>query len=74
MQVTCTNEQCQNEFNINNVDLEVESNKSGTHTTQYSISGTIYCPNCNNEMEINYLSDKLDDTGEILSSEIIHLS
>jgi len=33
MEVTCTNEKCQNEFNINNVDLEVESSKSGTHTT-----------------------------------------
>ena len=74
MEVTCTNEKCLHEITVNEAILESEGNSSGNHTTQYSLTGTIDCPICKNTMEISYLSDESDDTGEILTTDLISLS
>jgi len=74
MNVTCTNKKCKIEFQLEINNLSRDSNRSGNHTTQHLISGTIYCPSCSNEMEIEYLYDELDDTGEILSEKVLSLA
>jgi len=71
MNITCNNENCLEEFKLDITDFEVESSPSGSHTTQHLASGTVSCPVCKSEMEIKYLYDELNDTGEVLSEEII---
>ena len=66
----CELEECQSSFEIDITDFDVESEKSGTHTTQYLYTGTNICPECGYEIEISLLRDELDDTGEILSEEL----
>ena len=70
MIITCKNEKCEKDFQLNIEGLSMECSSSGNHTTQCLATGTINCPFCTNEMEIQYLFDTLDDTGEILSEEI----
>ena len=74
MTITCTNVKCKKEFTLKIDNLEMECNSSGNHTTQCLATGTIYCTLCNHEMEVQYLFDELDDTGEILSEEISFLT
>lgn len=74
MTINCKNEKCEKEFQLKIDNLEIECNSSGNHTTQCLATGNIYCPHCNHEMEIEYLFDELNDTGEILSKEISSLT
>ncbi|MFA6177928.1 MAG: hypothetical protein WC694_03510 [Candidatus Paceibacterota bacterium] len=74
MTITCTNEKCSKKFEVDNTDLEIIPSPSGNHSTQYLASGTIYCPSCTHEMEIEYLFDEVNDTGEILSEELSSLT
>ncbi|SDI50424.1 hypothetical protein SAMN05444503_11397 [Pseudomonas sp. BS3767] len=69
---TCSNEECGQdiEFDLSALDVE-NSESSGSHTTQYSGSGTIECQNCGSETEISYVWDVLDDTGEVLSIDML---
>ena len=71
MIITCDNDECNKEFKLDITDFEIESERSGNHTTQHLAEGTVFCPDCENEMEIKYLYDELDDTGEILSEELL---
>ncbi len=70
IEITCKNEDCQCEFKVDTSDFEVQSERSGNHTTQYLETGEASCPRCGHEMYIEYLYDALDDTGDILSSDI----
>ena len=74
MTITCTNEKCEKEFQLKIDGLATECNSSGNHTTQCLVTGAIYCPFCNHEMEVEYLFDTLGDTGEIVSEEISSLT
>ena len=74
MTITCTNKKCKEKFTLKIDNLETECNSSGNHTTQCLATGIIYCTFCNHKMEVQYLFDALDDTGEILSEEILSLS
>lgn len=65
---TCSNENCDFDLEIDITQLDIEeSETSGNHTTQYSGSGTMMCPECNTENEIDATWDVLNDTDEILS-------
>jgi hypothetical protein len=66
----CELTECGYEFIIDITDFNVESDKSGNHTTQYLYTGTTICPECRYEKEVSLLRDELDDTGEILSEEL----
>lgn len=70
IEIICKNEDCQCKFKVDTSDFEVQSEPSGNHTTQYLETGEANCPSCGHEMDIEYLYDALDDTDEILSSEI----
>ena len=74
MNIICTNKNCSKEFKLNIVDLNLETSISENHTTQYLATGTIYCPFCKHEMEIEYLFDEVNETGEILSEEVQSLT
>jgi len=74
MDITCKNKKCGNSFKLDISDLESESTPSGNHTTQYLVTGTIYCPSCKHEMEIEYIYDELNDTGETLSESVQSLT
>ena len=67
---TCELEECGCQFVIDITDFNVESEKSGTHTTQYLYTGSNICPECGYEIEISLLRDELDDTDERLSEEL----
>jgi len=63
----CTNEECMREFEYDLNDLDRESNgSSGTHTTSYTYSGAVECPHCETYNELEFETDEVDDTGEIL--------
>lgn len=70
--VTCSNEECGEDvgFDISDLDIE-DSAESGNHTTQHSASGTVVCKKCDTETSFSCLYDELDDTGEILSFQVI---
>ncbi len=70
--ITCSNDECGQDidFDISSLDIE-QSESSGNHTTQYSGSGTFECADCGTETEVNCVWDEVDDTGEILSFDII---
>jgi len=70
--VTCSNDECGQdiEFNLSALDIE-DSQPSGNHTTQHSGSGTFECQNCGVETEVSCVWDELDDTGEVLSIDIL---
>lgn len=64
---TCDNEECGIEFEFDLNTLECESNgSSGTHTTSYTYSGEVTCPECGSSKEVSVDTDELDDTGEIV--------
>ncbi len=64
----CPNDNCSHEFDIDLSELERESNgNSGSHTTSYSYTGCVVCPECGDESEVNIDTDEVDDTGEVLS-------
>lgn len=69
---TCSNDECGQDidFDLSTLDIE-DSESSGSHTTQYSGSGTIECPNCGAETEVSCVWDVLDDTGEVLSIDVL---
>ena len=74
MTITCINEKCKKEFTLKIDGLDIECNSSGNYTTQCLATGAIFCPFCKHEMEVEYLFDTLDDTGEIVSEEISSLT
>ncbi len=64
----CSNEKCENEFNIDLNSLNCESNgSSGSHTTSYTYTGVVTCQICNTEHDVSINADECDDTDEILS-------
>lgn len=66
--IDCSN--CETEFDVDLSLLERESNgSSGNHTSSFTYTGAARCPHCQYENEVSFLTDELDDTGEILSIE-----
>ncbi|MEZ8069409.1 hypothetical protein [Vibrio sp. FF145] len=66
----CPNDNCSHEFDIDLSELERESNgNSGSHTTSYSYTGGVVCPEYGHESEVSIDTDEVDDTGEVLSSD-----
>ena len=62
----CNN--CRTKFKIDYSTLECENNgASGSHTTSYTYTGTLVCPNCNGENDVSFDIEKVNDTGEILN-------
>lgn len=69
---TCSNEECGQDIEFDLSALDVEgSESSGNHTTQHSGSGTIVCKNCGSDTEVSCAWDVLDDTGEVLSIDML---
>lgn len=66
--ITCSNSGCREDIAINSDNFDVESESSGTHTTQYGISGEVECPHCGKINSVNLVLDVVDDTGEVLQS------
>lgn len=70
--ITCSNDECGQDIEFYLSILEIEdSQPSGNHTTQHSGSGTVECASCGAETEVNCVWDELDDTGEVLSIDIL---
>ncbi|KAF7763115.1 hypothetical protein PUND_b0450 [Pseudoalteromonas undina] len=68
--IDCPNEDCGAAFSVNTDDFESQSESSGNHTTQYLETGSVNCPECETEANVEVLSDILNDTGEVLSQEV----
>lgn len=70
--ITCVNEDCGADipFNLSQLNIEDEE-PSGNHTTQYSGSGEFTCQDCNSETSVTCVWDEENDTGEILSLDIM---
>jgi len=70
--IECINEECGIEFNFDLAQLDKESNgSSGSHTTSYTYTGEVKCPECGCDQDVECITDELDDTGEILTIEIV---
>ncbi len=68
--IKCSNEKCGIEFDVVLAQLDKESNgSSGNHTTSYTYTGEVKCPECECSQNVGYITDELDDTGEILTIE-----
>lgn len=76
--IDCGNEECGDrgdeicghEIDVELKKLERESNgSSGSHTTFYTYTGTVMCPVCGYENEVEYITDEDNETGEIYSCE-----
>jgi len=68
--IDCSNENCENELDIDLNSLECESNgSSGSHTTSYTYTGIVVCPDCSAEIDVIIDTDECDDTEDILSYE-----
>ncbi|EMJ7519433.1 hypothetical protein QPK77_08125 [Providencia rettgeri] len=70
--IECNNDEpeCGCEIDVDLKTLECESNgSSGSHTTSYTYTGTVICPECEYENEVEFITEELDDTREILSCE-----
>ncbi|CAA2950567.1 Uncharacterised protein [Enterobacter cloacae] len=68
--IECSNEECGIEFDVVLAQLDKESNgTSGNHTTSYTYTGEVKCPECECSQDVEYITDELDDTGEILTIE-----
>lgn len=63
LSVNCPNDECGHEINVNTDDFDNQSEPSGNHTTQYLEEGSVICPKCKCEFNVEVLSDLLDDTG-----------
>ncbi|MCG7549030.1 hypothetical protein [Pseudoalteromonas sp. Of7M-16] len=68
--VECPNQDCSTPYSVGTEDFESESESSGSHTTQYLYRGTAVCPDCEREVDVEVISDILDDTGEVLSQDV----
>ncbi len=68
MEINCGNSGCDNVITFSLGQLHREGNgSSGSHTSSFTYSGKITCSRCNYENEVEYLTDEVDDTNEILS-------
>jgi hypothetical protein len=68
--VTCENDECGAEIEVDLSKLDIEDSElSGNHTTQYSASGEVECKICSTVTEFSCIWDELNDTGEILNFE-----
>lgn len=68
--IECSNEECGIEFDFDLAQLDKESNgTSGNHTTSYTYTGEVKCPECKCGQDVEYITDELNDTGEILTIE-----
>lgn len=68
--IDCGNDDCGCEIDVELSTLNSENNgSSGTHTTWYTYTGSVTCPECEYENEVTFTVDVLDDTGEVLTCE-----
>ncbi|WP_198782784.1 hypothetical protein [Shewanella putrefaciens] len=70
MNITCPKDECAHEFKLDTFGFEVETESSGTHTTQHRETGVVSCPKCKSEIDVDYTYDYSDETDEILSFDI----
>lgn len=70
--IECDNEECGTEIDVELSKLHCESNgSSGNHTTSYTYTGVVVCPECEHSHDVEYLTDESDETEDIFSIERI---
>lgn len=68
--MNCSNPECEYELDVDLSQLHCESNgPSGNHTTSYTYTGVVTCPECGNQRDVTVETDECDETGDIFSRE-----